>query len=48
MYLFDEADTPAMIHEQSLVPVSRAAARLIAWTAGRTAAGMRAAVTPTP
>jgi hypothetical protein len=48
MYLFDEADTPAMIHEQSLAPVSRAAARLIAWTAGRTAAGMRAEVTPAP
>jgi hypothetical protein len=48
MYLFDEADTPAMIHKESLAPVSRAAARLIAWTAGRTAAGMRAEVTPAP
>jgi hypothetical protein len=44
MYLFDAADTVEMIHEESLVPISRAAARLVAWTRGRTAAGMRAAV----
>ncbi|MGH1503053.1 MAG: M28 family metallopeptidase [Acidimicrobiales bacterium] len=34
MYLFDPADTPEMIHGPSLVPTSRAAARLI-WAAGR-------------
>jgi hypothetical protein len=45
MYLFDAADTAEMIHEESLVPVSRAAARLVAWTRDQTAAGMRAAVT---
>jgi Peptidase family M28 len=45
MYLFDAADTIEMIHEASLVPVSRAAARLVSWTRGQTAAGMRAAVT---
>lgn len=44
MYLFDAADTVEMIHEDSLVPVSRFAARLVAWTGGQTAAGMRAAV----
>jgi Peptidase family M28 len=46
MYLFDAADTVEMIHEPSLVPASRAAARIVAWTRGQTAAGMRAAVTP--
>ncbi len=45
MYLFDAADTVEMIHEASLVPVSRAAARIVSWTRGQTAAGMRAAVT---
>ncbi len=44
MYLFDAADTVEMIHQESLVPLSRAAARLVAWTRGQTAAGMRAAV----
>jgi hypothetical protein len=44
MYLFDAAETVEMIHQESLVPVSRAAARLVAWTRGQTAAGMRAAV----
>ena len=42
MYLFDAADTVEMIHEPSLIPVSRAAARLIEWTRGQTAAGLRA------
>jgi hypothetical protein len=46
MYLFDAADTVEMIHAESLVPVTRAAARIIAWTRGQTAAGMRASVTP--
>src|SRR4029453_13225175 len=45
MDLFDAADTVEMIHEASLVPVSRAAARLVSWTRGQSAAGMRAAVT---
>lgn len=44
MYLFDAADTVEMIHQESLVPLSRAAARLVSWTRGQTAAGMRAAV----
>jgi hypothetical protein len=44
MYLFDAADTVELIHEESLVPVTRAAARLLAWTGDQTAAGMRAAV----
>jgi hypothetical protein len=44
MYLFDAADTVELIHEESLVPVTRAAARLVAWTGDQTAAGMRAAV----
>jgi hypothetical protein len=44
MYLFDAGDTVAMIHEPSLVPLSRGAARLVAWTRDRTAAGMRADV----
>ena len=34
MYLFDPADTVEMIHRPSLVPVSRAAARLVAEAAG--------------
>src|SRR5262249_12186532 len=44
MYLFDAGDPVAMIHEESLVPISRAAARIVAWTREQTAAGMRAAV----
>jgi hypothetical protein len=46
MYLFDAADTVEMIHEESLVPASRAAARIVAWTRGQTAAGMRAGTLP--
>lgn len=42
MYLFDEADTIDLVHGPSLEPITRAASRLIGWTAGRTAAGMRA------
>jgi hypothetical protein len=41
-YLFDEADTMDKIHRPSLVPVTRAAVRLVEWTAGRSAAAMRA------
>jgi hypothetical protein len=48
MYLFDAADTFEMIHSESLVPVSRAAARIVAWTAGHTAAELRAAELPPP
>jgi hypothetical protein len=42
MYLFDEADTPQMIHEPSLVPLTRAAIRVIEAMRGQTAAGLRA------
>lgn len=42
-YLFDSLDTMDKIHRPSLVPVTRAAARIVASTAGQTAAGMRAA-----
>lgn len=42
MYLFDEADTPQMIHEPSLVPLTRAAIRVIESMRGQTAAGIRA------
>jgi hypothetical protein len=41
MYLFDSQDTPDKIHEASLVPVTRAAIRIIAATQGMTAAEMR-------
>lgn len=43
-YLFDSRDTLDKIHRQSLVPVTRAAIRIIESTAGQTAAGMRAAI----
>ena len=42
-YLFDEQDTMDKIHRPSLVPVTRAAVRLIEWTAGRSSAEMRSA-----
>jgi hypothetical protein len=42
MYLFDEADTPAMVHEASLVPLTRAAVRVIEGVRDQTAAGLRA------
>jgi hypothetical protein len=41
-YLFDVMDTLDKIHRPSLVPVTRAAIRIIASTAAITAAGMRA------
>jgi hypothetical protein len=41
MYLFDEADTIAMIHEPSLVPLTRAAIRIIEAMRVQTAAGLR-------
>jgi hypothetical protein len=45
-YLFDSCDTLDKIHRASLVPVTRAAIRLVEWTAGRTAASVRAGVGP--
>lgn len=43
-YLFDEADTLDKVHEASLEPVTRAAIRLVAWTAGRSADAVRRGV----
>jgi hypothetical protein len=43
-YLFDSQDTMDKIHRESLVPVTRAAIRLVEWTAGRTPAEMRSGV----
>ncbi len=42
-YLFDSMDTLDKIHRPSLVPVTRAAIRIVESTAGVSAAGMRAA-----
>jgi hypothetical protein len=47
MYLFDSCDTLDKVHRPSLVPVTRAVARIIGSTVDRTAAGVRAAVVPT-
>ncbi len=44
VYLFDEADTLDLVHRPSLATISRAAAQIVAGTAGRTAASARAAV----
>ena len=44
MYLFDAQDTPDKIHEASLVPLTRAAVRIIAATKGTSADAMRAGV----
>ena len=41
-YLFDEMDTLDKIHRRSLVPVTRAAVRIIQSTAGISASAMRA------
>ena len=46
-YLFDSADTMDKIHDASLEPVTRATVRLVEWTAGRTAAGVRAGIRET-
>jgi len=43
-YLFDAADTMDKVHDASLEPVTRATIRLVEWTAGRTAAGVRAGI----
>lgn len=48
MYLFDAADTPEMVHEPSLVPVTRAAVRIIEASRAFTAAGLRAQVYTPP
>ena len=40
-YLFDEMDTLDKIHRPSLVPVTRAAIRIVESTAGVSAEGMR-------
>lgn len=48
VYLFDEADTVDKVHRPSLVSFGRAAARVVAATAGRTAAEARAAIVPKP
>jgi hypothetical protein len=45
MYLFDAQDTPDKLHEASMVPVTRAAIRIIASTSGVSAAQMRAGIT---
>jgi hypothetical protein len=45
-YLFDSQDTMDKIHRPSLVPITRAAIRIVESTAGTTAAAMRAAVAP--
>jgi hypothetical protein len=42
-YLFDEVDTLDKVDVDALVPLTDATAELIAWTAGRTAAELRAA-----
>jgi hypothetical protein len=46
MYLFDSADTIDKVHVPSLEPVSRAAAHIVAWTGGRTAAELRTVAAP--
>jgi hypothetical protein len=48
MYLFDAQDTLDKIHTPSLVPVTRAAIRIINALQGRSAAELRAAVRPPP
>ncbi|MCZ7537001.1 MAG: M28 family peptidase [Acidimicrobiia bacterium] len=43
-YLFDASDTMDKIHDASLEPLTRAAVRIVEWTAGRSAASVRAGV----
>jgi Peptidase family M28 len=43
-YLFDSQDTMDKIHRPSLLPLTRAAIRLVEWTAGRPAASLRAPI----
>ena len=47
-YLFDEMDTLEKIHRPSLVPVTRAAIRIVESTAGVSADAMRADTVPAP
>lgn len=47
-YLFDSADTMDKIHRPSLIPVTRAAIRIVESTAGVSADQMRATVTESP
>jgi len=42
-YLFDEVDTLDKVDVDALVPLTRATAQVIAWTAGRSAGDLRAA-----
>lgn len=44
VYLFDEADTIEMVHEPSLVPLTRATVRIVEGLRGHTAASLRSAV----
>ena len=46
MYLFDSQDTMDKIHQESLVPVTRATIRIVNAMQGRSAAAMRAGVRP--
>ena len=48
MYLFDAQDTIDKVHEPSLVPITRAAIRIINSLQGRSAAEMRSLVRPSP
>jgi hypothetical protein len=48
MYLFDEGDTVAMIHEQSLEPLTRATIRIVQAMRGETAASLRAGIYTPP
>jgi hypothetical protein len=48
MYLFDAQDTIDKVHEPSLVPVTRAAIRIINALQGRSAAELRSLVRPPP
>ena len=41
VYLFDSADTPAIVHAPSLEPISRAVVRIIGSLVGRSAADVR-------
>lgn len=48
MYLFDAQDTIDKVHEPSLVPITRAAIRIINALQGRSAAELRSLVRPPP
>jgi hypothetical protein len=44
VYLFDEADTIEMVHEDSLVPLTRATVRIVEATRSHSAASLRSEV----